>query len=338
MFMKTATAAALAVVALAFGASFAAAGSTGGSLKGAGSTFVFPLVSQWQANYKNAQITYGSVGSGAGIAAITARTVDFGASDAPLTKDQFSSCKGCEQIPWALSSTSIPYHVPGVSYGLKLTGKILAGIYLGHITKWNNSAIKRINPGVKLPGMKITPVYRSDGSGTSYNFTDYLSSVSKEWKSKIGVGTQPSFPTGIGGRGSAGLAAVVSRTDGAIGYVDEAYSLKNDFKVAKVQNRAGKFQLPGLKGIQAAAATIRRVPSNGELSIVNPPKSQKLAYPICTFTYVIAPLKSNKASTLKQFISWAITGGQQYAKPLQFYPLPKLVRTADRAMVRKIHS
>jgi phosphate transport system substrate-binding protein len=338
VFRKTATAAALAVVALALGASFAAAGSTGGNLKGAGSTFVFPLVSQWQANYKNAQITYGSVGSGAGIAAITARTVDFGASDAPLTKDQFSACKGCEQIPWALSSTSIPYHVPGVSYGLKLTGKILAGIYLGHITRWNAGAIKKINPGVKLPDLKITPVYRSDGSGTSYNFTDYLSGVSKEWKNKIGVGTQPSFPTGIGGRGSAGLAAVVSRTDGAIGYVDEAYSLKNGFKVAKVQNRAGKFQLPGLKGIQAAAATIHRVPSNGALSIVNPPKSQKLAYPICTFTYVIAPLKSNKASTLKQFISWAITGGQQYAKPLQFYPLPKLVRTADRAMIRKIHS
>ncbi|MGN6430071.1 MAG: phosphate ABC transporter substrate-binding protein PstS [Gaiellaceae bacterium] len=340
MFKKTATAAALAVVALAFGASFAAAGSTGGSLKGAGSTFVFPLVSQWQANYKKAQITYGSVGSGAGIAAITARTVDFGASDAPLTKDQYSNCKGCEQIPWALSSTSIPYHVPGVSYGLKLTGKILAGIYLGQITKWNDSAIKKINPGVKLPDLKITPVFRSDGSGTSYNFTDYLSHISSAFKSKVGVGTQPTFPAknAIGGRGSAGLAAAVSRTDGAIGYVDEAYSLKNGFKVAKVQNRAGKFQLPGLKGIQAAAATIHRVPSNGALSIVNPPKSQKLAYPICTFTYVIAPLKSNKASTLKQFISWAITGGQQYAKPLQFYPLPKLVATADRTFIRKIHS
>jgi phosphate transport system substrate-binding protein len=338
VFRKTATAAALAVAALAFGASLAAAGSTGGSLKGAGSTFVFPLVSQWQAKYTKAQITYGSVGSGAGIAAITARTVDFGASDAPLTKDQFSACKGCEQIPWALSSTSIPYHVPGVSYGLKLTGKILAGIYLGHITKWNNSAIKKINPGVKLPDLKITPVYRSDGSGTSYNFTDYLSTVSKEWRNKVGVGTQPSFPTGIGGRGSAGLAAVVSRTDGAIGYVDEAYSLKNGFKVAKVQNRAGKFQLPGLKGIQAAAATIHKVPSNGALSIVNPPKSQKLAYPICTFTYVIVPLKSNKASTLKQFVSWAITGGQQYAKPLQFLPLPKIVQAADRTFIRKIHS
>jgi phosphate transport system substrate-binding protein len=335
---RTVIAAAIAAASLVFGASFAAASSTGGSLKGAGSTFVFPLVSQWQANYKNAQITYGSVGSGAGIAAITARTVDFGASDAPLTKDQASACKGCEQIPWALSSTSIPYHVPGVSYGLKLTGKILANIYLGHITKWNNNAIKKINPGVKLPDLKITPVYRSDGSGTSWNFTDYLSRVSPEWKSKVGVGTQPSFPVGIGGKGSSGLAGVVSRTDGAIGYVDEAYSLKNGFKVAKVQNRAGKFQLPGLKGIAAAAATIHRVPSSGALSIVNPPKSQKLAYPICTFTYVIVPLKSNKASTLKQFISWAITGGQNYAKPLQFYPLPNLVRTADKTFIRKIHS
>jgi phosphate transport system substrate-binding protein len=335
---RTVIAAAIVAASLVFGASFAAASSTGGSLKGAGSTFVFPLVSQWQANYKNAQITYGSVGSGAGIAAITGRTVDFGASDAPLTKDQASACKGCQQIPWALSSTSIPYHVPGVAYGLKLTGKILANIYLGHITKWNAGAIKKINPGVSLPDLKITPVYRSDGSGTSWNFTDYLSRVSPEWKSKVGVGTQPSFPTGIGGKGSSGLAGVVSRTDGAIGYVDEAYSLKNGFKVAKIQNRAGKFQLPGLRGIKAAAATITRVPKSGELSIVDPPKSQKLAYPICTFTYVIAPLKSNKAATLKQFISWAITGGQKYAAPLQFLPLPKIVVTADRAFVRKIHS
>jgi phosphate transport system substrate-binding protein len=332
-------AAALAVATLAFGASFAAASSKGGSLKGAGSTFVYPLISQWQANYKNAQITYGSVGSGAGVAAITNRTVDFGASDAPLSKDQAAACKGCQQIPWALSSTSIPYHVPGVEYGLKLTGQILANIYLGHVTKWNDRAIKKINPGVKLPNLKITPVYRSDASGTSWNFTDYLSSVSKEFKNKIGRGTQPTFPTGgIGGKGSSGLAGVVSRTDGAIGYVDEAYSLKNGFKVAKIQNRAGKFQLPGLKGIKAAASTITRVPKGGELSIVNPPKSQKLAYPICTFTYVIVPLKSNKASTLKQFISWAITGGQKYAAPLQFYPLPKIVATADRAFIRKIHS
>ena len=338
MSRKLIIAAAIAAACLAFGSSFAAASSSGGSLKGAGSTFVSPLVSQWQANYKPATITYGAVGSGAGVAAITIRTVDFGASDAPLTKDQATACKGCEQIPWALSSTSIPYHVPGVAYGLKLTGKVLAGIYLGHITKWNASAIKKINPGVSLPDLKITPVYRSDASGTSWNLTDYLSRVSPEWKSKIGRSTQPSFPTGIGGRGSSGLACLVSRTDGAIGYVDEAFSLKNGFKVAKVQNRAGKFQLPGLKGIAAGAATIHKVPPSGELSIVDPPKSQKLAYPICTFTYVIVPLKSSKAATLKQFISWAISSGQSYAKPLQFFPLPQLVRTADKTFIRKIHS
>jgi phosphate transport system substrate-binding protein len=337
---KAVIAAALAAATLVFGVSFASASSSASSLKGAGSTFVSPLVSQWQAKYSKAQITYGAVGSTQGIAQITARLVDFGASDAPLTKDQASACKGCEQIPWAVASTSIPYHVPGVSYGLKLTGKILANIYLGHITKWNNSAIKKINPGVSLPDLKITPVFRSDGSGTSYNFTDYLSRVSPEWKSKVGVGTQPAFPTGIGGRGSAGLAGVVSRTDGAIGYVDEAFSLKNGFKVAKIQNRAGKFQLPGLKGIKAAVATVHRVPANGALSIVNPPKSQKLAYPICTFTYVIVPLKSSKASTLKQFLSWAISSGQAtpITQPLQFYPLPQLVRTADKAFIRKIHS
>ena len=335
---RTVIAVAAAAALLVFGASFAAARSTGGSLKGAGSTFVFPLVSQWQANYKNASVSYSSVGSGAGIAAITARSVDFGASDAPLTSDQASACKGCQMIPWALSATSIPYHVPGVDYGLKLTGPVLANIYLGHITKWNDKAIKKLNPGVKLPDLKITPVYRSDGSGTSYNFTDYLSRVSKEFKNKIGVNTQPSFKTGIGARGSSGVAGVLSRTDGAITYVDIAYSLKNGFKVAKVQNRAGKFQLPGLRGIANAASSVKRVPSNGVLSIVNPSQSHKLAYPICTFTYVIVPQKANKASTLKQFISWAITNGQKFGPPLKFYPLPKVVQQGDRALVRRIHS
>jgi phosphate transport system substrate-binding protein len=338
MSRRTIVAAAIAAASLVFGASFAAASGTGGNLKGAGSSFVFPLVSQWQANYKNAQITYGSVGSGAGIAAITARTVDFGASDAPLTKDQAAACKGCQQIPWALSATSIPYNIPGIGYGLKLTGPLLADIYLGKITHWNDKRIKKLNGGLKLPSLKITPVFRSDSSGTSWNFTDYLSSISKAWKSKVGVGTQPNFPTGIGGRGSSGLAGAVSRTDGGIGYVDVAYSLKNGLKFAKIQNKAGKFQLPGLRGIAAAAATIKRVPKSGELSIVNPPKSQKLAYPICTFTYVITPLKASKASTLKQFVSWAITSGQKYGPPLKFYPLPKLVQKADRAMVRRIHS
>ena len=183
----------------------ASARSTG-SLSGAGSTFVVPLVTTWTQNYHGSQVSYSGIGSGGGIAAITARTVDFGASDAPLTPDQATACKRCAQIPWAFSATSIPYNVSGVSYGLKLTGPILANIYLGKIKKWNDSRIKSINPGVNLPNEDIVPIYRSDGSGTSYNFTDYLSHVSKEWKNKIGKGTQPSFPTGVGARGSSGVA------------------------------------------------------------------------------------------------------------------------------------
>ena len=190
-------------------ASFAGASTArqAGRLRRAGRPSSCPLVSQWTSNYHASQINYSGIGSGGGIAAITARTVDFGASDAPMTSDQMSACKGCVQIPWAFSATSIPYNVSGVSYGLKLTGPILANIYLGKIKKWNDSRIKAINPASSCPSEDITPIYRSDGSGTSYNFTDYLSHVSPEWKSKIGKGTQPSFPTGVGARGSSGVAA-----------------------------------------------------------------------------------------------------------------------------------
>ena len=190
-----------AALALTVLAGLAGATSKKDSITGAGSTFVAPLVAQWTANYSAADINYSAVGSGAGIAQITARTVDFGASDAPLTKDQATACNGCVQIPWAYAATSIPYNVTGVGYGLHLTGPILANIYLGHITKWNDSRIKKINKGVNLPNEDIVPIYRSDGSGTSYNFTDYLSKVSKEWKNKIGKSTQPAFPTGVGAKG-----------------------------------------------------------------------------------------------------------------------------------------
>jgi phosphate transport system substrate-binding protein len=327
-------------IALAGGASFANASSTGetASLTGAGSTFVFPLVSKWMSKYRNARITYGAIGSGGGIAAISGRTVDFGASDAPLTPDQASGCRSCVQIPWALSATSIPYNVPGVSYGLKLTGPILADIYLGKIKNWDDRRIKQLNPGVKLPHLKVVPVYRSDASGTSFNFTDYLSRVSSEWKRKVGRGTQPAFPKGIGAKGSSGVSGTLSHTDGAITYVDIAYSLKNHFKVAKIKNSAGKFQLPGLRGIGAAAATVTRVPSNNAISIVNPPASKPTAYPICTFTWVIVPKKTKKASDLKRFIGWAVTSGQRYGQPLLFYPLPKVVVRADQKTLKQIHT
>ena len=333
--MKKITLVAAVAVSLAVSAGIATAA---GQLKGAGSSFVFPLVSQWQAKYKGAQIVYSPIGSGAGINAISSRTVDFGASDAPLTKDQAAAGHGLVQMPWALSATSIPYHVPGVGYGLKLTGPILADIYLGKIKRWNDKRIGKLNPGVKLPSLGITPVFRSDASGTSYNFTDYLSSVSSGWQHKVGVGTQPAFPKGVGASKSSGVAAAVSRTDGAIGYVDVAYALKNHFQVAKIQNRAGKFALPGWRGIGAAASTVKRVPGNGAISIVNPPKSKPLAYPICTFTWVLVPKKTHRASDLRKFIKWAATSGQQYGKPLLFYPLPKVVVKYDLATVKKLRS
>ena len=319
------------------------AGSTGqaGSISGAGSTFVYPLVSQWSAGYESAtggKVSYNPVGSGAGIQAITNRQVDFGASDAPLTPDQASACRGCVQIPWALSATSVPYNVSGAPYGLKITGGLLADIFLGKVKKWNDTRIKKLNPGVNLPSTDITPIYRSDSSGTTYNFTEYLSKVSREWRSRVGKGTQVSFPAGVGSRGSSGVAGSLSHTSGGITYVDVAYSLKSKFKLFKVRNRAGHFALPGIRGIQAAAATIKRVPANNEMSTVDPAKTQPSAYPICTFTYAIVALKSSKATDLKRFISWALTKGQSYGPKLLFVPIPKVVRTKSQSTLKRVHS
>ena len=186
-----------------------------------------------------------------GILAITNRQVDFGASDAPLSPDQAAACNGCVMIPWALAGTAVMYNLPNLGGRLKLTGPILANIYLGNIKPWNATAIKKLNPNLNLPSTNITPVFRSDGSGTSYNFTDYLSAVSPASKAKFGVTTQPPFDVGIGARGSAGVAGVVSRTEGAIGYADTAFAKKNGIPFAAMQNKAGKFTLPGLKGVKA---------------------------------------------------------------------------------------
>jgi phosphate transport system substrate-binding protein len=334
---------AAAVVTALVAAVAAGAKSSGTTLTGAGSTFVSPLVSLWAADYASktgTQIAYSPVGSGAGIAAITARQVDFGASDAPLSPDQFSSCNGCVQVPWALSATSVIYNLPGVPNNLHMTGAVLAQIYLGWIKKWNDKAIQTLNRGVNLPDTSITPVYRSDNSGTSYNFTDYLSAVSPLWKSKIGVGVNANWPTGQGGKGSAGVSGVVSNTQGAIGYVDVAFALKNHLKFMAVKNAFGAFTTPGLRGIEAAAATIKQVPSTNEMHIVNPPRSQKLAYPISTFTYVILPVKSSKSADLRKFVFYAVnpTQGQKLGPKLLFAPLPKLVLVAAEKTLQKISS
>jgi phosphate transport system substrate-binding protein len=310
-----------------------------GTLVGAGSTFVAPLVAKWQANYKPSKVVYSGIGSGAGIAAISGRTVDFGASDAPLTKDQFSGCHGCVQIPWAFSATSIPYNINGVGSGLKLTGQILAAIYSGSIRYWDSSAIKKINSGLNLPHQKIVPVYRSDASGTSYNFTDYLSHVSKSWKRTVGKGTQPNFRVGVGAKGSSGVAGKLKTTNGGITYVDVAYSLNNHLSMARIKNRAGRYQLPGIIQIRAAAKTLKKLQSkDNSITVVDPNPSQPKAYPICTFTYVVAPLKTGKAAELKKFVDWALTRGQAYGPRLRFVELPKIVQKAARKTLARVHS
>jgi phosphate transport system substrate-binding protein len=239
------------------------------------------------------------------------------------------------QIPWVLSSTAVLYNLPNVPNNLKLTGPIIADIYLGKITQWNAAAIKKLNPKVNLPSTKITPVWRSDGSGTTYNFTDYLSSASREFKSRVGFSTQVNFPAGVGGRGSSGVAGVVKNTSGAIGYADVAYALANRIQFASVQNRDGKFVTPGLRAIAAAASLIKKVPANNEMHIVNPPKGNPLAYPISTFSYVLLPLKTDKGPELRRFVYYALTQGQRLGPRLLFVPIPKVVFVAaNRTLAR----
>ncbi len=311
------------------------------SLVGTGATFPFPLISKWIPAVGNAygvNITYSPTGSGAGIAAITARTVDFGASDAPLSTDQLTACNGCVVIPWALSATSIPYNIPGLNKRLRLDGATLANIYLGKITKWNDPAVTALNPGANLPDLQITPVHRSDGSGTTFNFTEYLSSVSPQWKSDVGNSTAVSWKGGVGARGSSGVAGVVSKTPGALTYVDVAYSLANKFTFATIKNRAGAFATPGLRGINAAVSQLpKKVTVLSQLKIVDPPASAgKLAYPISTFTYVIAPMKAGKAPDLRKFIYWAVTQGQQFGPKLLFAKLPVTVQAFAFREIKKI--
>jgi len=313
--------------------------TSGGVLVGAGSTFVFPLVAKWIPDYSKRHgvtITYGPIGSGGGIQQITNRTVDFGASDAPLTQDQHSACKGCLQIPWALAGTSIPYNLSGAPKHLKLTGQVIADMFLGKVKAWNDPAIAKLNPGAKLPSVAVTPVYRTDSSGTTYNFTDYLSRVSPEWRSKVGTGTSVNFPAGAGAKGSSGVAAALSRAQGAITYIDAAYSIENGFSYASLQNRAGKYTLPDRAAVAAAAQTLATVPPDNAVSIVDPPASAPAAYPLSTFTYAIVPQKTGKADLLKPFLAYAIGPGQQFAPQLQFAVLPPKILAADKATIAKI--
>jgi phosphate transport system substrate-binding protein len=307
--------------------------ASGLTLRGAGSTLVQPLEAEWATGYNQNTgntIVYSGVGSGTGITDISNRLVDFGASDAPLTPTQAAACNNCVQMPWALTGTGVGYNIPGVS-NLKLTGSVLASIYLGQITNWSDPQIKKLNPKAKLPNLKITPIFRSDGSGDTYAFTNYLSDVSKTWASKVNFATSVQFPTGVGASGNSGVASLLGTTSGGIAYAAVSYLIAQKENAAAIQNAAGNYEVPNLNNIENAAASVKKVPGNNELHIVDPPKSQKIAYPISTFTYVIVPKTSNKQLTfVRAFVNYAIGAGQAFGPRLDFAPLPKVVLKADK--------
>jgi phosphate transport system substrate-binding protein len=311
----------------------ACGGSSGGgsdkaSLKGAGSSLVEPMVQAWIPEVRDRSgidVTYSPIGSGGGIQAITTRTVDFGASDAPLSPDQAKACKGCLLVPWALSATTLSYNVPGAGSDLRLTGPVIADIFLGKITNWSDPRITKLNPGKQLPSQGIAPISRSDGSGDTYAFTSYLTAVSPEWKEKVGTGTSVNFPAGSGSKGNSGVAGTITRTPGALGYISVAYAVQNKLGVASIQNAAGKFVPPDLPGIEAAAEAMGEPLPDNSIPIVDPPASATDAYPISTFSYAIVPKDAPKATELKELLEYALGPGQEFAERFVFAKLPARV-------------
>jgi phosphate transport system substrate-binding protein len=282
--------------------------------------------------------TYSPIGSGGGIQAITTRTVDFGASDAPLSQPEAKDCKGCLLIPWALSATTLAYNLPEAARGLRLTGPVIADIFLGKITNWSDPRIKRLNPGKNLPSRGIGPIFRSDPSGDTYALTSYLAKVSPEWRAKVGSGTLVHFPAGAGSKGNYGLAGAITRTPGAIGYMSVAYAVRNKLDVASIQNAAGQFVRPDRAAIGAAAEAMGKPAPDDSIPIVDPPASARGAYPISTFTYAIVPKDSPRAGDLKQFLGYAVGPGQAVAERYVFAKLPAEVVALARKTIAKIGS
>lgn len=310
-----------------------------GSLTGAGSTLIAPLEAKWAPDFQHRtgiSVTYGAVGSGQGIVDISGGSVQFGASDAPLTPAQASGCHTCAQIPWALTATALGYNLSGVQ-GLKLSGPVLAKIYLGQISNWSDPQIKKLNKHLRLPNEKITPVYRSDGSGDTYVMTDFLSRVSGAFARRVGHATAVNFPAGVGAKGNSGVTASVGSTPGAIGYIAASYLIAHNLPAAALQNAAGNYEYPNLTNITAAARSVSRVPANNELHIVNPRSTYAAAYPMSTFTYMIAPRNSSVGSALSSFVRYAVTTGQKFGPALDFAPLPTVVKNADLKAAKRIH-
>jgi phosphate ABC transporter phosphate-binding protein len=315
------------------------------TITGAGSTFVFPLMDNWRVEYnkiyQNVQLNYQSIGSGAGIKLLETKSVDFAASDAPLQSSEQAKAPGVLTIPESIGGITISYNIPGVDKGLKLTGPVIAQIFMGNITSWNDPAITGLNPGINLPNQQILIAHRADGSGTTYAFTDYLSKVSPDWKSKVGQGKTVPWPVGTGGQGNAGVASIVKSTQYAVGYIELAYAFQNNMTYAFIQNADGtSFVEPTIDTVAAdAAAASTNLPSAdgdwSKVSIANEPGSN--SYPISTLTYVmiykdlsqVNGETQDKSNQIVNFINWIINDGQQYASGLLYVPLPDSIKKLD---------
>jgi phosphate transport system substrate-binding protein len=323
------------------GLSAAAASAT--TLAGAGSTLVAPIEAEWATAWGNQtgnSVTYAAVGSGSGYKDIAQGLVDFGGSDAPLSVYSTPPCANCVQIPWALTATGVSYHINGLRLArhtnLHLTGPVLAEIYLGQIKNWADPRIRRLNKGAHIPSTPISVFWRSDASGDTYAFTRYLSDVSHPFASQVGSSTTVSFPVGVGAKGNGGMSTALAGANGGIAYIAVSYLIANRQPAIGIKNASGRYVVPNLGAIEAAASVVHHVPSNNQVTIVNPPRRAKSAYPISTFTYCIVPTSSSKGSLLKSFISYALGAGQRFGPALDFAPLPKGVLAADRATVNRI--
>ena len=312
-------------------------------INGAGATFPNPIYSKWFAEYNklhpNVAINYQSIGSGAGIRQITNQTVFFGATDGPMTNDQLQGAPGkILHFPTVLGAVVPIYNIEGVNQELKFTGPVLADIFLGKITKWNDPAIAKANPGVNLPATDITVAHRSDGSGTSYIWVDFLAKVSPEWKQKVGVATSVNWPAGVGAKGNEGVSGLVKQTPGAIGYVELIYALQNKIAYGSVQNAAGEFVKASVQAVTAAAAVAAKsMPKDFRVSITNAPGPG--VYPVSSFTWLLLyenPKDKAQAKLFVDFLKWALTDGQKFATDLGYAPLPEEVVKLEMAVIPQI--
>jgi phosphate transport system substrate-binding protein len=313
------------------------------TLNGAGATFPYPMYSKWFSDYNklhpDVQINYQSIGSGGGIRQVLSGTVDFGASDGPMTDEQLAQAKvKILHIPTVLGAVVPAYNVPGIGGEIKFTPEALAGIFLGKVQKWNDPAITQANPGVKFPDKPIIVVHRSDGSGTTFIFTDYLSKVSKEWESTVGKGASPKWPVGLGGKGNEGVAGQIRQLEGSIGYVELIYAVENKITYGSVKNAAGNFVKASLDGVTEAAASVKTMPSDFRVSITDPPG--KTAYPISSFTWLLIPVQAQdpkKGKIIADFLVWMLNDGQKMTSQLSYAPLPASVVEKVKAAIKEVH-